>query len=241
MAFLRCMSVAELEIDPRSSGVLPVLLVPAVLQPDLGEWWCLLDAVKSVSSESCGLGIECVYGSREGTSGNGKCHHLYELSPFSSLICRLLPLTKLWRNLWSAQTVVFHALDTYVCLVLWWSAGEVKMETTEPEAIFPVAAQFIQMCFLLRAEVQRGLVCLWGVSMQFHSWCVCGGRGIRSEGRVVVMSAMWVWGQGEAFGLLFAILTLEPAAIPACWSIGLSVASNCLPRQLQTKKLKIAI
>lgn len=163
---------------------------------------------------------------------------------FSSLICRLLVLAKPWRNLWSAQTVVFCTLDTYVCLVLWWSAGEVKMETTEPAAISPVAAQCIQMCFLLRDKVQRDLVCLWGLSthvcMQFCRWYVCGQRGIQSEGHVVVMSAMWTRGQGEAFGLLFAILTSEPAAIPAHWSIGLSVASNCLPWQLQTKKLKIA-
>lgn len=60
-----------------------------------------------------------------------------------------------------------------LCLVLWWSAGKVKMETTEPAVIFPVAAQCIQMCFLPRAKVQRfGLslgcihailqvVCLW--------------------------------------------------------------------------------
>lgn len=100
-------------------------------------------------------------------------HHLYELSPFSSLICRLLPLAKPWRSLWSAQTAVLHTQDTCVCLVLWWSAGEVKMETTEPAAIFPVAAQCIRMCFLLRAKEQRfglslgcihailQLVCLW--------------------------------------------------------------------------------
>jgi len=31
------MSVAELKIDPRYSEVLPVLSVPAILQPDLGE------------------------------------------------------------------------------------------------------------------------------------------------------------------------------------------------------------
>lgn len=36
----------------------------------------------------------------------------------------------------------------------------------------------------------RDVVCLWGVSMQFCSWCVCGGRGIQSEGHIVVMSAM---------------------------------------------------
>lgn len=96
-------------------------------------------------------------------------------------------------------------------------------------------------CVFFSELKSRDLVCLWGVSMQFCSWCVCGGRGIQSEGHVMVMSAMWMRGQGEAFGLLFAILALEPAAIPACWSIGLSVASNCLPWQLQTKKLKIAV
>jgi len=64
------------------------------------------------------------------------------------------------------------------------------METTELASVFRVAAQCIQKCFLLRAEVQTDLVCLWGVSMRLCSWCVCGGRGIRSEGHIVVMSAM---------------------------------------------------
>lgn len=96
-------------------------------------------------------------------------------------------------------------------------------------------------CFPLRAKVQRDLVCLWGVSVQFCSWCVCGGRGTGSEGRVGGYDSYVNIGQGEAFGLLFAILTLKPAVIPACWSIRLSVASNYLPRQLQTKKFKIAI
>lgn len=63
------------------------------------------------------------------------------------------------------------------------------MGTTEPVAIFPVAAQCIQVCFLLRAKVQRD----WsgsGVSMQFCTWCVPGRRGFWCEGCVVVLSGV---------------------------------------------------
>lgn len=134
--------------------------------------------------------------------------------------------------------VVLQTLDICICLVWWWSSGEVKMDMTESAAVFSVAAQCIQV---FRAKVQGDLVCLWGGSLQICSWCVCGGKGIRSKGVIVVMSAMWMRGQGVAFGLFVAVLASEPAVIPACWSIGLSVASNCLPWWLQTKKLKIAI
>lgn len=53
-----------------------------------------------------------------------------------------------------------------------WSAEEVEMGTTEPVAIFLVADQCIQLCFLLRAKVQRALVCLWGMHVVLQLVCL---------------------------------------------------------------------
>lgn len=81
------MPVAELEIDLRPRFCLH-FWSQLFSQTSVGDDACLM-----ASAESYGLGIECIYVSHEETSGNGK-YHLYELSRFSSLICRPLPLAK---------------------------------------------------------------------------------------------------------------------------------------------------
>lgn len=162
--------------------------------------------------------------------------------PFTFLyhVCRPLPLAKPGGNLKHSKLSTLYSGHPHACLCVEvlerWGQGR----SNEPAAIFLIAAYHIQMCFLFRAKVQRGWLCLRDVSNQQCSWCVCGRGGLQREGRSVAMSAMWTRVQGEAFGLLFAVLTLEPSAIPVClspWLVSLLLAT-AFPDSSKQKSLK---